>query len=439
MIIKIEKIGNRGYGIGYMDGRTIFVPYTIPGDEVEIELVHIRRDIAFAKLKSFISHSKNYRPPGCEAFGMPLLCGGCDLLSCNYESAIELKSGLLSEMFFGYQEHYHGFVASPQPYYYRNKVFMPLATIDKKPVCGIYERYTHRVVPHKKCLLQAEIFDSVCTELLSICTKSGIEAYDEHNQKGHLRHIGLRISSDGSQLLLVLVSKSKRLPFSKLLVKHLVDLFPNICGIVQNIQREATNVILGDEELILWGNDYLIDSLGKYSFRINYRSFFQINSATTALMYDYVKEHIPAGSKVIDAYSGIGSIGIYIAEKADRVLAIEDNPAAVKDAKHNAGLNNVTNISFACAKVEDYLKSPDIEKDYDTIIFDPPRKGLEPEIITSVALTGIKKIVYISCNPMTQRRDIVRFTEIGFKLISFKGFDMFPHTWHIESVAILSR
>lgn len=441
----ISKIGMQGYGIAYHEDRTVFVPYALPGDSIEAEITHLRKDIAFGRIVRYTEKSVAHQEPGCEAFGPEHRCGGCDWLNCSYEKQLEIKQGLLQGIFSpllsGDNEILSSMqlVSSPNNLHYRNKVFLPLSTEHDIPVYGIYERFSHRVVRHQNCLLQTEIFDPICQKVMQICAKSGISAYDERTQRGTLRHIGIRSNSDNSEILVILVSKARRLAFSKLLVKELCEAYPQIVGIVQNIQRELTNVIIGNEDQILFGRDYLFDVLGNTRYRVHYRSFYQVNSSCTQLLYSYLKEKIAPQSNLIDAYCGIGTIGLYLSDKIKCVLGIEESSAAILDAKYNAELNQISNTTFICAKVEDWICSNGACDGYDSIIFDPPRKGLEQSIIDALAATTISTIVYVSCNAMTLARDLKRMQEKGFGIDSIQSFEMFPQTWHTESVAILSR
>ncbi len=453
MKVEIRKIGMNGYGIGYADSRTIFVPYTLVGDIVEVELTHLRKDIAFGRVVHYYARSKDYIEPVCEAFGPEQRCGGCDWLNCTYEQQIAYKTELLMQAFHklkpGSPKDDHSAESSssldclvqrsPRKEHYRNKVFLPVSEQDGRLVYGIFERFSHRVVPHRDCRIQNQSFDPICRKIVEICTKAGIQAYNETMQSGTLRHIGIRTNLEGNELLIILVTKAKRLPFSKLLVKELISAFPTVVGIIQNIQREPTNVILGNEEFVLWGQSYLMDRIGEMRYRIDYKSFYQVNGVVTKLLYDYVKSKLKPGSKLIDAYCGIGTIALYLSDVAQCVLGIEDNQAAVEDANFNLSLNGVTNASFIQGKVEDCLAAEDGLTDYDTIIFDPPRKGLEQSIIEQIAVSQIKEIIYVSCNPMTLARDLERFQERGFEVSSLQGFDMFPQTWHVETVATLRR
>jgi len=450
--LRIHSLGFEGYGIAKSVLGTVFVPYTLPGDVIRAQITHRKKNYVFAVVDHYYERSSAHTDPNCEAFGNLQRCGGCDWLDCDYSRQIEYKEQLVANAYqslLNQQEESFPavprialpeVVASPQIYHYRNKVFLPVAAMpDGSTFYGMFESYSHRVVPHNSCLLQAETFDPICRALMDFFSKTKTEPYQESTQKGIIRHIGLRINQQQDQVLLILVCKSRKLPFSKLLVKELTEQFPNIVGIVQNIQRQPNNVILGSEEQVLYGRDYLDEELCGIKFRLNYRSFYQINSATAELLYRFVAERINASAVVADAYCGIGTISLVVASRAHNVIGIEENPAAIGDANFNKELNNITNVDFVCARVEDYISQAGCLQDIDTIIFDPPRKGLATEIIDAIASSIISMIIYVSCHPLTFRRDLTKLLEHGFCIQEMQCFDMFPHTWHVESVAVLRR
>ncbi len=442
MKLQIETVGINGYGIARAEGRTIFVPYALPQDVVEATITHSRKDIAFASIDSYIKQSEYSIKPNCEAFGHESRCGGCDWLNCSYDAQLKFKTQLIRDVFLPLKladsRLIRDIIPSPIQRHYRNKVFLPVSSLNNHICYGIYERFSHRVVPHESCILQHPIIDQICQKIIQICRKSGIEAYDEKSQTGCLRHIGIRTNHDGSEIIAVLVTKSMKLPFSKLFVKELVSSFPILTGIVQNVQRKATNVILGVEDKLLWGKDSIQDQIGNIHYRIHYRSFFQINNACTKLLYDYIKGKVTPGARLIDAYCGIGTIGLYVADAAGSVLGMDEVDEAIGDARENAGLNGISNAKFICAKTQEYLQQNTL-MGYDTLIFDPPRKGLEASIIDTVCDSAIEQIIYVSCNPMTLARDLKLFRDRGFQISSIQPFDMFPQTWHIETVATLTR
>jgi 23S rRNA (uracil1939-C5)-methyltransferase len=329
-------------------------------------------------------------------------------------------------------------VPSPQPQCYRNKSFLPAGKSAEGLCFGIFERYSHKVVPHQKCLLQPPVMDEILHEIVTFAGQVRLEPYDERTQTGILRHVGIRINSTQDEILLVLVSKGSKFPFTQQFVRTLTTCFPQIKGIVLNINRSSGNVILGNEDKLLWGSPYLNETLGDVHYRLHYRSFFQINSGTTEKLYAHLKASLHDNDVVLDAFCGIGSIGLFVADKVKQVIGIEEVAEAIADAEFNKALNNCENISFQLGKVEAELPNLMNKHKFTTAILDPPRKGVEAKVLQSLAEHKIKRIVYVSCNPMTLVRDIKLLMEQGYQVDEVTPFDMFPQTWHIETVVELS-
>ncbi|MDP8202624.1 MAG: 23S rRNA (uracil(1939)-C(5))-methyltransferase RlmD, partial [Candidatus Tenebribacter burtonii] len=255
---------------------------------------------------------------------------------------------------------------------------------------------------------------------------------------GNIRHIGIRYAEKTNEIIVILVTRNRKIPFSKQLERILLEAYPNIVGIIQNINTEKTNVILGNDKKILFGRDFIYEQIGKTKFKLSYKSFFQVNTKQAEKMYKFVKQSISEGSHIVDAYCGVGSIGIFLADKAAKVIGIENNVKALQNAKDNAKLNKIDNCKFVAGYVETELPKILKNNKIDTIIFDPPRKGLEQRIIDNIP-SDIKKIIYISCDPMTQVRDVKLMMEKGFTPKVMQPFDMFPHTFHIENIIILEK
>jgi 23S rRNA (uracil1939-C5)-methyltransferase len=269
--------------------------------------------------------------------------------------------------------------------------------------------------------------------------KAKITAYDEKSRRGLLKHIGLRYSFAEDRYLLILVTSGSKLPFSNVICNELLKHYPRISGIVQNINRNLTNRILADETKLLYRSEYLTEKIGEYSYRIHYSSFFQVNTAQTEAMLNHIRELVKPDEVVIDAYSGIGTVGIYLAERVKKVYFLEQYEPAVEDGEENCRINNLSNCFFVSCKVEDEIDRIIRKIAPSTIVLDPPRKGIDRNIIDSISAGSIRKVIYISCDIATQKRDLSLLIERGFQLASIKPFDMFPHTYHIENVTLLTR
>lgn len=444
--LRIEKHALGGYGLGFEDGLAIFVPYAHPGDVVDVNITKSRKDHAFAEVQSYLSRGEPVPDGLCPSFGPQQACGGCDWQDLSYASQLKYKLELLQELFRGKGMQAVPEVIHPSPleFHYRNKVFMPVAQSEAGLSFGIYKPGTHQVVTHAQCRIHPPVFDRLAARVIELCEKAKVTAYDEAAHTGQLRHIGIRISKDESQLLLNLVTRTAKLPFSGLLVKKLTAEFPELVGIVQNINREVTNVILGDEEKLLYGQPYLMDELVDMQFRVHYQSFWQANSRVAELLVKQIRSQVDEGCTLIDAYSGSGSIGSVCAAKTRQTICIESNPAATEDAQHNAQLNGVENISFInadCAKaLPDLVGEMQSEVTKLNVVLDPPRTGAQREVLEAIITSPATKVIYMSCYPITLVRDLqILCNEGGFQLKSVEAFDMFPQTWHIESLAVLER
>jgi 23S rRNA (uracil1939-C5)-methyltransferase len=280
--------------------------------------------------------------------------------------------------------------------------------------------------------------DEILEEIVSFSQNVKLEPYDENSHKGILRHVGIRINQKQDEILLILVTKGSKFPFTKQFIRSMTNRFPQITGIVQNINRSIGNVILGNEDKLLYGSPYLTDELGGVKFRLHYKSFYQINSSTTIKMYDYLKDSLRANDTVLDAFCGVGTIGLLVADKAKQVHGVEEIPEAVTDAEYNLRLNKIDNAVFHAGKVEDVLPGLMQQNEFSAVILDPPRKGIEAATLLAISMAKIPLILYVSCNPMTLVRDVKLLLEKGYKVEEITPFDMFPQTWHIETVVKLT-
>lgn len=432
--LKIEKLVYQGYGLGFADSNPVFVLNAVPGDVVDVQVDYQKGKSRFASIKNIIQTSLQRIEPGCEVFGD---CGGCDWLELHYETQLEAKNEIVSEIFRNVPiVETRKIIASPQQFHYRNKSYFPISESGGEPVIGMFARNSHDVITHEQCRLQPQIFDEIIAEFISYLKASHILIYNEKTGKGTARHLGIRYSEITGEIIIIFVTKTRKIPFTNQLVRVLTQKFPQIVGIVQNINPNRTNVILGDDEKILFGRDHIFEQIGQNMFKLNYKSFFQVNSKIAEKMYEFVKSNLMQSKNIIDAYCGVGSIGIYVSDIVENVTGIENNQNAVEDARKNTNLCKQNNCRFLVGNVEDVL--PDLEENFDTIIFDPPRKGLDGKIISAIP-EYTSKIIYISCDPTTQQRDVAKFLAKGFEAKVMQPFDMFPNTYHIENVIVLER
>lgn len=436
--LEIEKTVYQGFGLGFWNEYPIFVRYAFAGSVVSVEITAIKKKVAYAKIMEIIKKAPEEQVASCEVFGT---CGGCDWLSMPYEEQVRIKDKLIEDMFCAYREHaiFSPIEKSPYSDRYRNKSYLPVGLRRKQPQIGIYARQSHEVITHQDCLIQPKLFDSISKAVLRYISDSNETVYSEHTGKGNLRHVGIRYSELTGEVLVVLVTKSRKLAFNKQLVHSLITEFPAIVGIIQNINTDVTNRILGFDDKVLYGVPYLNERLGDLTLQVHYRSFMQINWKQTKLLYDYIGSLLTLESRVIDAFCGIGSIGLYIADLVQHVEGIEIVSEAILDAEKNAQRNGIENCRFSVGSVEELLPVIIKKENYDVIILDPPRKGVEASALQAIGLAGTPMIIYVSCDPATQLRDIKLLEAYQYHVESIKPFDMFPHTWHIENVVVLRK
>lgn len=434
--IRIEKLVNQGYGLGYYEGNTLFIPYVLPGDLVDVEITKTKKAVWFGTPIKIVESNYAHRTELCEVTEK---CGGCDWLFVPYHKQLEFKQQIIEDTFKRREKDnvIKPIIACTPNKQYRNKSYLPVGIKKGEINIGMYERKSHTIIPFLHCQLLPECYEAIYLVLMDYIHKSKIEIYNELTTKGNLRYVGIRSNQDNSEILVFLITKNRKLPFSNQLVRDILSVSERIVGVVQNINPEATNNVLGTENKILTGKDYLQYRIGKNTFRVSLQSFLQVNRNQIESLYQIVKDNIEAGSTVVDAYSGTGTIGIHVADKAKKVYCIESNETAHNDAVINANQNNIENVEFKNAKVEDLIKELTNDKKIDTIIFDPPRKGLDSTIIDVTTKAKIKQIIYVSCNPATLQRDITAFIDNGYRIDFIQPVDMFPHTYHIECIARL--
>jgi len=433
--IKIDKIIYKGNGLGTYQGKKVFIPYTYPGDIVDGQLLSEKKDYYKALPVKLHDFKIKRIPSPCSVFKQ---CGGCNMLDVEYFQQCKLKKQVIEDIYPEYKQLINNTVASPQKDCYRNKVFFPVTKRDNQIVFGMFKNLSHTVVSAAQCKLVSPRLLEIAQEVCNHLNQVNEVVYDEKSLKGNIRHIGLRINSKQEVMVIIVTNKSK-LAFTNTLMKTLTMKYPQVVSIVQNINKFDTNNILGDHEKVLYGKTYFIDEIEDKQYKVNYQSFFQVNRKLTELIYKQIRADVDLNSNVLDAYSGVSTIGLYLADRANLVVSVESNEWAVKDAQYNIKLNNCNNIGVIKANLEDKFEELIEKYRIDTIVFDPPRKGLNANIRNLIKTSNVRKIIYLSCNPATQKRDVHDFINAGFKIIKMIPYDMFPHTYHIENYALLVR
>lgn len=369
-------------------------------------------------------------------------CGGCQLQNMSYAQQLSFKQAKVIKLLGGYH-HVDDIIGMTVPYNYRNKVQAAFGTTrGGKIISGVYQSKSHRIVCVDKCRTEDKKADEIIVAIRNMMPKFRMLAYNEDNGTGFLRHVLVKRGFATNEIMVVLVTGTPMFPSKNAFVKALLEKFPEITTIIQNINRDRTSMVLGNAEKILYGKGYIEDVLCGCTFRISAKSFYQINPVQTEVLYGKAVEFAALTGKetVIDAYCGIGTIGIIAAENAGSVVGVEVNKDAVHDAKINAQRNNIDNIRFYCDDAGKFMTemAADGEK-ADVVFMDPPRAGSDIPFLQSVVTLSPKKIVYISCNPETQARDLRFLTKNGYKVRKIQPVDMFPHTSHIETVVSLVR
>ncbi|MCF7918819.1 MAG: 23S rRNA (uracil(1939)-C(5))-methyltransferase RlmD [Candidatus Cloacimonetes bacterium] len=434
--LKIVKKVYQGYGFSEWQGKKIFVHYGIPGDKLRARIITRKKDYLLAEVEEVIEASSARIEAGCAAFGK---CGGCDWLNIHYQNQLGYKEDILDEIFQKIPGEAMPIQGCVQRTHYRNKCFYPLTMRNGKPVYGIYARGTHEVIEHNNCQLQPVIFDKLAEAFCQYIINSHETVYNEKNGIGNILHLGFRIAPESGELLLIIVTYRRRLAFTNLLIKAMKSVYPQIRGIIQNINPDPGNMILGREHKLIDGDNFLQAELAGRKFELNYDAFFQVNREAATAMLDFCREYVNPETVLIDAYCGTGTIGICLADKAAKVIGIDNSRAAIKNARNSVKLNGISNAEFLTGDTAALIAGVISNHKPDLIIFDPPRSGLAAETISAVCTAAIPRIIYISCDPSTQHRDLRLFIQAGYELRCRKGFDMFPQTWHIENVLILEK
>ena len=369
-------------------------------------------------------------------------CGGCQMMNLPYAEQLRWKEKqvrILLDKFGSVSP----IIGMDDPYHYRNKVqaaFKPLR--DGRVVSGVYQSGTHRVVPVDACLLEDETADAIIVTIRSMLRSFKIPAYDEDTGRGILRHVLVKRGFRSGEVMVVLVSAKPAFPSINNFVKVLREKHPQITTVILNVNPYDTNLVLGPNERVLYGKGFIEDTLCGKVFRISAKSFYQINPVQTEILYGKAMEFaaLRGTQTVIDAYCGIGTIGLIASDHAGQVIGVELNRDAVRDAIANCKRNAVKNARFYCGDAGDFMTAmAENGESADVLFLDPPRAGSSPEFLRSALRLALETIVYISCNPETQARDLAVLTRGGYKVRAIQPVDMFPHTHHVESVILMSR
>ena len=442
-IVEIVDNGFEGEGIAKIDNFTIFIPGAIKGEKVKILIVKVLSSHAFGKILEIIKKSEYRQDVDCSTYKR---CGGCNLRHVKYKETLKMKQNAVQSLVnktLKNKIQVQSTIGMENPFHYRNKAQYPIG-INKEgqPIIGVFANRTHEVIPIEKCYIQNPKSEEIAKFILNSIKEHNISIYNESTRQGLFRHIVIKIGIKTNEIMCILVINGKTIPKEKELIEEILKKFSNVKTIVKNINTKNTNVILGPENINIYGDGYIQDILGEYTFKISPLSFYQVNPIQAEKLYELgVKmAQITKNDIVFDLYCGIGTISIFMAKYAKKVYGVEIVEEAVKDAKENAKINNVTNTEFYAGDVEKVLDDLINQKGIipDIVMFDPPRKGLDKTSISNILKIKPKKVVYISCNPATLIRDLADFEEY-YDVNTIIPVDMFPYTSHVECVALMSR
>lgn len=443
IIVEIVDITSEGEGLGKADGFPLFIKDSLPGDVVKARITKVKKTYGYARLMEVLTPSADRCAARC-----PLArpCGGCQLQEYAYPAQLAFKKAKVEnnlKRIGGLDVPVEPVLGMEEPWRYRNKAQLPIG-YDKngRLVAGFYAGRTHNIMPQEDCLLGAEENAAIVKIVLSFMEEHGISAYNEEIHTGLVRHLLIRKGFHTAQWMVCLIINGTTLPFADDLVARL-SACPGMTSISLNINREPGNVIMGRDMVYLYGPSYIEDNIGDLRFRISPQSFFQVNPVQTERLYQKALEFagLTGQEDVWDLYCGIGTISLFLAQKAGRVRGVEIIPAAIENARENAALNNLTNTEFFVGSAETILPAI-YEKEHchaDVMVVDPPRKGCDEALLSTMVSMQPDRIVYVSCDSATLARDLKWLSANGYRVEKVQPVDMFPQTSHVETVCLLSR
>lgn len=462
---EIIGIGHDGEGVGRTNGFTLFIHGALPGERVRAQVTYVKKQYGYAKLLEVLGESRDRVQAPCPIYNQ---CGGCQLQHLSYPAQLDwkrqsvvdalerigklrVKSPAQSTL-IGAEDTIpssqeagvvvHPTIGMDEPWRYRNKAQVPIGQVEGGLIGGFYAQGSHRIIDMDECLIQHEYNDLVVGKVKEIGRELGIEPYDEESHAGLLRHVVVKVGFRTGDIMVVLVTNGEHIPRRNEWIERIIAAVPGIKSICQSVNTGRTNVIFGDRTKVLWGEETIRDFIGDVEFAISARSFYQVNPVQTEVLYRKALEYagLTGTETVIDAYCGIGTISLFLARHAKRVYGVEIVGDAIADARRNAELNDLRNVTFAVGKAEEVIPAwreqgviPDV------IVVDPPRKGCEASLLETMAAMRPQRIVYVSCNPATLARDLAILEQQGYRTIEVQPVDMFPHTTHVECVIGMQR
>ncbi|MFJ7724987.1 23S rRNA (uracil(1939)-C(5))-methyltransferase RlmD [Neobacillus sp. NPDC097160] len=440
--LTIKRLGINGEGVGYFKKQVVFVPGALPGEEVVVEATRINPKFAEAKIKKIRIKSAHRVKPLCPVYDQ---CGGCQLQHLQYDQQLKEKRDIVIQSL---ERHTKLFldkldiretIGMEDPWGYRNKSSFQVGQKDGKVLAGLYGLNSHQLINIDQCAVQHSQTNEATLKVKRILEDLQIPIYNEKTRKGIVRTIVTRVGVQSGELQIVLITTKKELPKRELIIEEIQKRLPNVKSVVQNINGEKTSLIFGAETVKLAGEDFIQETLGDLQFELSARTFFQLNPVQTVKLYNEVKKAaaLTGKEKVVDAYCGVGTIGLWLADQAAEVRGMDVIPESIEDAKKNAKRHGFTNTKYVPGKAEEVLPKW-VKKGWkpDVIVVDPPRTGLDNQLIQTILQVKPEKLIYVSCNPSTLAKDIQTLSS-KYDVKYIQPVDMFPQTAHVECVSKL--
>ncbi|MGY3777359.1 23S rRNA (uracil(1939)-C(5))-methyltransferase RlmD [Isobaculum melis] len=442
-IVTIEDLTHEGMGVAKIKGYPIFIDNALPGEKIEVKIHKTGKSFGYGKAMKFLTSSKDRVEIKDEHLGK---VGISPLQHLSYSKQLSFKQDQVKNVMQRIAKMpevpVKQTLGMKNPWGYRNKAQVPVRKQNEKLVTGFFRKNSHDVIPMENFYIQDPKIDEAILTVRNIMRTYSVKPYNEQQHTGNLRHIMVRRGYHTGEIMIVLVTRTAKLfPTSKI-IPDILEALPEVKSIVQNVNPKHTNVILGEENIVLHGEDKIVDTIFDNQFEISSKSFYQVNPQQTEVLYQKVLDYaaLTGNETVIDLYAGIGTISLTMAKHAKHVYAVEIIEDAVKNAKANATLNNIDNVTFELGTAEEWL--PQLAENgikADVLVVDPPRKGLEKELVEAIIDIAPKKVVYVSCNPATLARDLALLAEGGYDVKEIQPVDMFPQTHHVESVTLLEK
>ena len=439
-VVDIVDIGQGGVGIGKYEGFTVFVEGGLIQDKVKVRINKSKKNYAVGDIVEIIEKSPFRVDRICSDDLKD--CGGCQIQELDYNKQLELKTNEVKQVIsrIGKLENVeiHETIGMQSPCRYRNKAQFPIQNINGSTAIGFYKKKSHDVIPTDMCVIQHDINDKIIKIIKTYIQAYNVSIYNETTHTGVLRHLVTKVGFTTNEVMVVLVANGTNLPHLNELASVLKENILGFKTLVLNVNKAKTNVILGKENKVIYGNGKINEYIGDLVFEISPLSFFQVNPVQTEVLYNKALEYaeLKENDTVFDIYCGIGSISLFLAQKATKVYGIEIVEDAIKDAKINAKLNNLNNVEFYVGKAEEVVPKMYSEgKTANVVVVDPPRKGCDEKVLDTIVSMKPDRVVYVSCNPSTLARDLAYLDERGYKCVEIQPVDMFPHTMHVECCA----